>query len=172
MKRTTFFLFVIVFMSYCTPVKEEQDVTKIFVNAPNDVEAGRYIIRTAGCNDCHTDGFMQNPNIPETEWLTGSALGWQGPWGTSYPPNLRLSVENLTQDQWLEMLKTRKGMPPMPWSSVNNLSEQDAKALYAYIKWLGPKGSPAPTLLAPGVEPSTPYLSMLPKNLPMVAKAE
>jgi len=25
------------------------------------------------------------------EWLLGSAIGWRGPWGTTYPPNLRLT---------------------------------------------------------------------------------
>lgn len=87
------------------------------------VSHGRYLIITSGCNDCHTDGFMQNHNIPESDWLTGSALGWQGPWGTTYPANLRMTAQNLTEDQWVEMLKTRQGMPPMPWPSVNGLRE-------------------------------------------------
>lgn len=130
------------------------------------LEAGRYLIITTGCNDCHTDGFMQNPNIPESDWLTGSALGWQGPWGTTYPANLRITVQDLTEDQWVDMLKTRKGMPPMPWPSVNGLKEKDSRAMYAYIKSLGPKGERAPLAVAAGVMPKTPYLSMMPQNMP------
>lgn len=131
------------------------------------VSHGRYLIITSGCNDCHTDGFMQNHSIPESDWLTGSALGWQGPWGTTYPANLRMTAQNLTEDQWVEMLKTRQGMPPMPWPSVNGLRESDAKAMYAYIKSLGPKGERAPLAVAPGIMPKTPYLSMLPQNMPV-----
>lgn len=138
----------------------------------SQVESGRYLIITTGCNDCHTDGFMQNPNIPESDWLTGSALGWQGPWGTTYAVNLRMTVQNLTEDQWVEMLKTRKGMPPMPWPSVNGLNEEDSRAMYVYIKSLGPKGERAPLAVAPGVMPQTPYLSLMPQNMPAPISSE
>ncbi|MGM0744616.1 MAG: hypothetical protein ACQETF_04880 [Bacteroidota bacterium] len=48
----------------------------------------------AGCNDCHTDGYlMMDGNIPEEEWLAGSPMGWQGPWRTTYASNLRLRVQ-------------------------------------------------------------------------------
>ncbi|MDX1585466.1 MAG: cytochrome c [Balneolaceae bacterium] len=149
----------------------EQSTTKQLA-VSDQIDRGRYLIITSGCNDCHTDGFMQNPDIPESEWLTGSALGWQGPWGTTYPPNLRLTVQNLTEQQWVDMLKIRKGMPPMPWPSVNGLKEEDAKALYAYIRSMGPKGERAPLAVAPGVEPQTPYLSMMPHNLPVAATSQ
>lgn len=172
MKKTTFFLFLVVFTTYCSQVKEEHPTNEVYVKASDAVQAGRYLIKTAGCNDCHTEGFMENPEIPESEWLTGSVIGWQGPWGTTYPKNLRLTVHNMTEEEWVTMLKTRKGMPPMPWPSVNNLSEQDARAMYAYIKWLGLKGEMAPTLLAPGVQPLTPYLSLVPQNMPVAVKAE
>ena len=58
---------------------------------PSDAAArGRYLIAIAGCNDCHTPGFAMNGGTtPEQAWLTGDPLGWQGPWGTTYAPNLR-----------------------------------------------------------------------------------
>ena len=55
---------------------------------------------------------------------------------------------------------------PMPWMNVNKMSEEDAKALYQYIKSLGPKGEHVPEALDPGVEPETPYISLEPQNLP------
>jgi mono/diheme cytochrome c family protein len=49
-----------------------------------DVRHGRYLVQTSGCNDCHTPGYMQHDGkVPEAEWLTGDAMGWQGPWGTT-----------------------------------------------------------------------------------------
>ena len=58
-----------------------------------DVERGRYLAIIGGCNDCHTDGYLQaEGDVPEDRWLLGSPVGWRGPWGTTYPPNLRLSV--------------------------------------------------------------------------------
>jgi len=164
----------VLLVTACTRVQRDNEeyVGDSFVQASNKIEAGRYLITTAGCNDCHTDGFMQDPTIPESEWLTGSTMGWQGPWGTTYPANLRLSVQKMTEDQWVTMLKIRKGMPPMPWPSVNNLSESDSRAMYAYIQSLGPKGDPTPLPVAPGVEPKTPYLSMMPHNVPVAVASD
>src|ERR1700741_4762761 len=66
---------------------------------------GKYLVETAGCNDCHTPGYaMASGKTPESEWLTGDALGWQGPWGTTYPPHLRLQMEGRSAAQWLERL--------------------------------------------------------------------
>lgn len=163
---------VLLLATGCEKKKGENQPENSTISAADRVEKGRYLIMTSGCNDCHTDGFMQDPGIPESNWLTGSALGWQGPWGTTYPPNLRLTVQTLSEQQWLDMLKTRKGMPPMPWPSVNAFNEEDARALYAYIRSLGPKGERSPLALAPGVEPQTPYLSMMPQNLPLAVSAQ
>src|SRR5262245_16886733 len=54
------------------------------------IRRGRYVVKVAGCNDCHTPGYAQSGGkIPESQWLIGDRLGWQGPWGTTYPVNLR-----------------------------------------------------------------------------------
>lgn len=143
------------------------------VQATSDVEAGRYLVRMGGCNDCHTPGFMEaNGQVLESEWLTGSPLGWRGPWGTSYPSNLRLFVAETPEELFVQILKTRKANPPMPWPSVNAMTEQDARAVYRFIKSLGPKGERMPLALGPGDEPQGPYLDMTPKNLPLVARAD
>ena len=47
---------------------------------------GRYLVQIGGCNDCHTPGYaMSGGKVPEKQWLTGDAVGWNGPWGTTYP---------------------------------------------------------------------------------------
>lgn len=109
---------------------------------------------------------MAEGKVPEEEWLTGSSLGWQGPWGTTYPPNLRLTVQAFTEEEWVMILHERTDLPPMPWMNLNIMSVEDAKAIYQYIKSLGPKGESVPDALNPDVEPETPYLSLEPLNLP------
>jgi hypothetical protein len=48
--------------------------------ADKHIERGRYLIRIAGCNDCHTANYaMRGGKVPEAEWLTGDDLGWRGP---------------------------------------------------------------------------------------------
>lgn len=128
-----------------------------------DVERGRYLAVVGGCNDCHTDGYLQTEgNVPEEQWFTGSPLGWQGPWGTTYAANLRLTVENLEEDAWVSLLRTRTARPPMPWMNVSKMSEPDMRALYRYLRALGPAGVTMPPALPPEAVPSTPYLSLMP----------
>ena len=137
------------------------------VMAENQIAAGRYLAIVAGCNDCHTEGYLQTEgDVPEEDWLAGSSLGWQGPWGTTYPSNLRLAVQDYTEEDWVMIIHEREDLPPMPWMNINQMSERDAKAIYQYIKSLGPKGEYVPDALDPGVEPETPYLSLMPLNLP------
>lgn len=138
-------------------------ITTPHVAANNPIEAGRYLAIVGGCNDCHTEGYLQNEGkIPEADWLAGSTLGWRGPWGTTYPTNLRLRVQEITEDAWVTTLHTRTALPPMPWMNVSKMAEEDARALYQYIRSLGAKGEPMPAALPPDQEPSTPYLSMVP----------
>ncbi len=128
-----------------------------------DVERGRYLAIIGGCNNCHTDGYLQTEGaVPEEQWLLGSPVGWRGPWGTTYPPNLRLSVQRMTEDQWVGLLHTRTALPPMPWMNANQMAESDARALFRYMVSLGSAGHVMPPPLPADVEPTTPYLSMIP----------
>lgn len=133
------------------------------------IERGRYLVAAGGCNDCHTPGYPEaGGNVPTRHWLTGNTVGFQGPWGTSYPANLRLYVQQVTEAQWLE--RVRKPMrPPMPWFSLRGMTDADLSAMYAFIHSLGPAGEPAPAAAAPGQPVATPYIEFVPKNLPKEA---
>jgi mono/diheme cytochrome c family protein len=121
------------------------------------VNRGRYLIKIGGCNDCHTPNYpMMGGKVPEEQWLTGDALGWSGPWGTTYATNLRLSINELTEEQWVKKAKTLQARPPMPWFNVQAMSTSDLRAIYRYVRYLGPAGKPAPAYLPPGQEPKGP----------------
>ena len=71
--------------------------------APDAHARGRYIVMIGGCNDCHTPGFaMTGGKVDEKQWLIGDSLGWRGPWGTTYPVNLRLYVQALNENAWVD----------------------------------------------------------------------
>jgi mono/diheme cytochrome c family protein len=124
------------------------------------ISRGRYLVEIAGCNDCHTAGYAQSGgNIPETKWLTGDRLGWYGPWGTTYPPNLRLYMRTMTEAQWVERAKTLQGRPPMPWYALHRMSADDLATIYRFVRYLGPAGRPAPQALPPGQTPPAPYVT-------------
>jgi hypothetical protein len=129
------------------------------VKAQSPVAAGEYLVTIGGCNDCHTDGWMRTPgNVPVAQRLTGSHVGWNGPWGTSYPTNLRLMVQKMSADAWVQHAHTMQPRPPMPWYNTRSMSDPDLKAIYVYIRSLGPAGEPAPDALPPGQRPATPYI--------------
>jgi mono/diheme cytochrome c family protein len=123
------------------------------------VERGRYLVRIAGCNDCHTPNFMVNGGkTPESDHLIGNTLGWRGPWGTTYPTNLRLYFQSMTEDMWVQMAKEIQRRPPMPYFSLNAMSETDVRAIYKYVRYLGPAGVPAPSFIPADKEPPKPYV--------------
>jgi mono/diheme cytochrome c family protein len=115
------------------------------------IERGRYLIKITGCNDCHTAGYgARAGQVPEKDWLQGDTLGWQGPWGTTYAPNLRLHFSNLSEQQWLKQARTMQARPPMPWFVLREMTDADLKAMHAYVRAAGPAGKPAPAGLPPG----------------------
>ena len=81
---------------------------------------------------------------PEDHWLTGDRIGWQGPWGTSFAPNLRLFVRTIDEDGFVAMARERVFRPPMPTPTLRALTEPDLRAVYRYVQALGPAGDPAP----------------------------
>jgi hypothetical protein len=140
------------------------------VTARTPEEGGRYLVRTGGCNDCHTPGFtMLGEKVPESQWLTGSAMGFRGPWGTTYASNLRRFVQPFTEQQFVEVVRKRNDRPPMPWPSLHAMSDADLSAVYRYIKSLPVSGQAAPDFVPPDREPKTPYILMVPQNLPPAA---
>jgi len=125
---------------------------------PSQLERGRYLIKTTGCNDCHTQGYAESAGrIEESQWLTGSSLGWQGPWGTTYAVNLRLLVQTLTPEQWRQLAR-KPARPPMPWFALRDMTDEDLTAMYHFIRSLGPSGAPAPAYAGPGEKVSTPVV--------------
>ena len=115
------------------------------------IERGRYIAKIAGCNDCHTPGYAVNGGkVAEKDWLTGDALGWRGDWGTTYPANLRTYMQNMSETQWVKTAKSIETRPPMPWFALHDMSEQDLRAFYRFVRHLGPAGPAGAGLRAAG----------------------
>lgn len=146
----------------CSPSKPPAPMVAE-VTGPSDIETGRYLVAVGGCNDCHTPGFAQSGGkVPEAKRLQGNRVGYRGPWGVTYASNLRLTVANMDEDEWVTMLQTRSGSPPMSWPSVHAMSQANKRAVYRYVGSLGAAGEGAPGDVPPGVEPTTPYVDFRP----------
>ena len=88
------------------------------------------------------------PPAPSGPWIASVAAtmtAWAGPWGTSYTANLTPDPETglgkWTEQQFVETLRTgrhlgrgREILPPMPWPAIRNMTDQDLKSVYAYLR--------------------------------------
>lgn len=123
------------------------------------IERGRYVVRISGCNDCHTAGYAESGGtVPVEKWLAGDRLGWRGPWGTTYATNLRTYMAGVTEQQWVSLARVMRPRPPMPWFSLRDMTDEDLRAIYQFVRSLGSGGEPAPAYLPPGQTPSGPYV--------------
>src|SRR5215510_6035371 len=123
------------------------------------IARGRYMVVTGHCNNCHTAGYQQSSGkTPERDWLTGRDIGHRGPWGTTYPANLRINVNKMSESEWVAYAQTLKTRPGMPWWSVRETAPADLRAMYLFIKSLGPSDIPSRAALPPGEEPKTPVI--------------
>jgi mono/diheme cytochrome c family protein len=89
---------------------------------------------------------------PRGPWLWAGAAtntAFSGPWGISYAANLtpdqNTGLGIWTEDMFLKALRTgrhmgvsREIMPPMPWTAFRNLTDEDLKSVYAYLRSLKP----------------------------------
>ncbi len=89
-------------------------------------------------------------------------VGFSGPWGVSYPANLRLGASQLGEGDWMAMAR-RNGLPPMPWTAMQAMSDDDLRSIYRYLRGLGAAGQPVPAALAPGQAINTPHFVFVPQ---------
>lgn len=142
---------------------------------PSDTELlaqGEYLVKIAGCNDCHTPGYMQAAGeVPKDQWLVGNPLGFHGPWGTTFAVNLRMKAAEMDEAAWIKYTGELHTRPMMPDFAVRAMRESDRVAIYRFIRSLGPVGEPAPAYLPPGQAPTAPYFQMVLPAAPQGAPA-
>ncbi len=125
------------------------------------VKRGAYLTAIAGCTDCHTPGFFYNAT-DSTRLLSGSELGWQGPWGVTYARNLTPDNETgigaWSEAEIVTAIRTGRRpdgstiLPPMPWVDFAYLTDDDAYAIAAYLKSIPPVVHKVPDRLPPGAK--------------------
>lgn len=107
---------------------------------------------------------QQIPPVVQTkDWVlfNGSLTAFVGPWGISYSANL--TPDDTGIGNWkFEQFKTaiRKGkskglegnrplLPPMPWEMYKNMTDEDLKSVFTYLKSLPPINNLVPAPVSP-----------------------
>lgn len=92
------------------------------------------------------------PKLAEGPWVwagAGTLTAFSGPWGVSYAANLTPDTNTglgiWTEDMFVRALRTGRHMgtsrpiqPPMPWLWYRHFSDEDLKAIYAYLRSIPP----------------------------------
>jgi hypothetical protein len=112
----------------------------------------------------HPEGTVLSP--PPSlggSWITAGSsdlTAWVGPWGISYTFNLtpdeNTGIGSWSEDTFVQTLRTGRHMgvsrpilPPMPWQFYRNLSDQDLRSIYAYLRTIPPVRNRVPLPTAP-----------------------
>jgi len=117
----------------------------------NRVAYGKYLVTVGHCSGCHTPIDEHGKPLPGMEFAGGQPL--PGPWTGDPKKIIFVSSLNLTPDpsgipyfdeaMFIDtiragQLKGRELSTIMPWSYFRNLSDDDLKAIFAYLKTLKP----------------------------------
>lgn len=151
-------------LSVSTPAFAQQANTSV-------IERGRYLVRITGCHDCHSPKVQgMTPNLdlalsgrPATTQLPSETktevhaspdlTAWTGPWGYSVASNLTPDPATgigtrYNEASFIASMRTGKKpngtpiMPPMPSEVYQNMTDDDLKAIFAYLRTVKPIRNP------------------------------
>lgn len=114
-------------------------------------------------------GHPESETITEGPVLTGpwaaassmTNTAWAGPWGVSFTANLTPDPEtgvlrDYSEDQFVEAMRTgrhlgqgRMILPPMPWPVYGQMTDEDLRAVYAYLRQIPAVRNKVPAPLPP-----------------------
>ena len=93
---------------------------------------------------------------------------WSGPWGVSFAANLTPDANTglrsgvWTEELFIKALRTGKHMgtarallPPMPWQDFAHLTDDDLRAIWAYLGTIPPVTNHVPDAIPPAGAPAT-----------------
>lgn len=148
------------------------------------VERGRYLVRITGCHDCHSPKVKgMTPDLdralsgrPSTTPLptptkdevhaAPDLTAWTGPWGYSVASNLTPEPTTgigtrYNEASFIATMRTGKKpngtpiMPPMPSDVYQNMTDDDLKAIFAYLRTIKPiRNAVYAGLTPPGAPPA------------------
>ena len=102
-----------------------------------------------------------------TGWVAMNNLGltaWAGPWGVSFSRNLTpdqaTGLGSWTEEMFLNTIRRGKHqgegrdlLPPMPWQMYSQGTDEDLKAIFAYLQSLPPIDNAVPEPIPPAGPP-------------------
>jgi mono/diheme cytochrome c family protein len=87
--------------------------------------------------------------------ISASNTAWAGPWGVSYTTNLTpdraTGIGAWSEQNFIDAIRKGKKsgvgrtlLPPMPWVNYAKLTDEDLKAIFAYLRTIAPMRNAVP----------------------------
>jgi mono/diheme cytochrome c family protein len=107
------------------------------------VKYGQYLVTIGGCGDCHTP---QKRGQPVAGFAYAGGLLMRGPWGDVSTANITPDASGISyydEALFIEVMRTgyvkaRKLNSIMPFGAFKNLTDDDLKAMFAYLRTVKP----------------------------------
>lgn len=107
---------------------------------------------------------------PPGPWMAVTSMdltAWAGPWGTSYAFNLtpdeNTGIGSWSEETFMKTIRTGRHMgagrpilPPMPWQMYRHMTDDDLKAVYAYLRSIPPLKNRVPEAVIAEPPPAAP----------------
>ncbi len=109
------------------------------------VKRGEYLVHLGNCNGCHTPLDLQTMQPLPGMYLAGG-FNFPTPWGEVATANLTpdpSGISYYTPEKFIEVIRTghvgaRKLNPFMPRSYFTNMTDQDLRDIFAYLRTIPP----------------------------------
>jgi hypothetical protein len=101
--------------------------------------------------------------IGPTAWgaiANNQFTAWAGPWGTSFgrnlTPDVTTGIGSWTEEMFIQTIRDGKHqgvgrplLPPMPWQMYRQMTDDDLKAVFAFLRSLPPVQNAVPEPVPP-----------------------
>ncbi len=108
-------------------------------------------------------GITSTPQFGSPEWMWAgnpTNTAFAGPWGVSFAANLTPHEETgigiWTEETFIKTLRSGKHwgvdrpiLPPMPWQNYARMTDNDLKAIFAYLQSIPPQENAVPNMIPP-----------------------
>jgi mono/diheme cytochrome c family protein len=109
------------------------------------VKRGEWMVRIANCSGCHTPIDKDFNDLPGMYLAGGGQL--KGRWGEVYSANLTpdpsSSFYTASAEQFIQIIRTGRVTARvlnsiMPWGHYRGMTDEDLRAIYAYLRTVKP----------------------------------
>jgi Cytochrome c len=112
-------------------------------SSTDPVKRGEYLVGISGCSDCHT---LQRQGQPVSGLAFAGGFELKGPFGTVTSANITPDPSGISyydENLFIQVMRTGKVAartlsPIMPWIAYRNMTDDDLKAEFVYLRTLKP----------------------------------